>query len=338
MNNYYAVIMAGGVGSRFWPLSTPERPKQFLDFMGTGDSLLQKTYHRISNFVPEENILILTNEKYEPLVKEQLPQLLDTNLILEPEMRNTAPCLLYAALKIYKSNPKAQFLVAPSDHWIEDEKSFQEDIETCFQASESPGTLCTLGIKPTFAHTGFGYIETDKTDSNLLKKVIQFREKPDSETAEKFIAQGNFSWNAGIFVWSSQTLIEAFKKHQSSLYDLFESGWEALNTPLEKAFLKSEYAKAPSISIDYAILEKSDTILMKEAQFDWSDLGTWESLYEKLPKDPTGRVSLNSSLTAKINLEDFLMVKDARNILDIALEDFSIEAIEGTLYIVPQPK
>lgn len=187
MNNYYAVIMAGGVGSRFWPLSTPERPKQFLDFMGTGDSLLQKTYHRISNFVPEENILILTNEKYEPLVKEQLPQLLDTNLILEPEMRNTAPCLLYAALKIYKSNPKAQFLVAPSDHWIEDEKSFQEDIETCFQASESPGTLCTLGIKPTFAHTGFGYIETDKTDSNLLKKVIQFREKPDSETDRKSV-------------------------------------------------------------------------------------------------------------------------------------------------------
>ena len=222
--NYYAILMAGGVGSRFWPVSTTEYPKQFHDMLGAGVSLLQKTFGRLSQFIPSENILILTNERYTGLVMKQLPEVKPSQVVAEPAMRNTAPCILYAALKIQKMNPDALMVVAPSDHWIEDEKAFEKDVLSCFELCIKSKVLCTLGITPAFPNTGFGYIEfdKDKKDEPGLKKVKQFREKPDYETAKQFLSQGNFLWNAGIFMWSASAIIEAFQTYQPETYTLFE--------------------------------------------------------------------------------------------------------------------
>ena len=248
--------MAGGVGSRFWPVSTSKFPKQFHDMLGTGDTLIQKTFSRLSNLIPKENIFILTNEAYNDLVLEQLPEVTQRQVVLEPAMRNTAPCILYAALKVQKMNPDGVMIVAPSDHWIEDEEAFAKDVTACFEKCEKEEALCTLGIKPTFPNTGFGYIEFEKDSEADLKKVRQFREKPDYDTAKEFLSQGNFLWNAGIFTWSVKTIVDAFKNYQKEQFDLFDSGMEFYNTPKESEFIKENYPKAENISIDYAILEK----------------------------------------------------------------------------------
>ena len=284
---YYAILMAGGVGSRFWPVSTTEYPKQFHDMLGAGVSLLQKTFGRLSRFIPPENILILTNERYTGLVMEQLPQISPSQVVAEPAMRNTAPCILYAALKIRKMNPDALMVVAPSDHWIEDEHAFEQDVLRCFDMCSKAPVLCTLGIAPSFPNTGFGYIEFDRgeKDSPGLKKVQQFREKPDYETAKHFLSQGNFLWNAGIFMWSASAIIDAFKTYQPETHTLFEKGLEAYNTAAEEDFIASNYPEAANISIDYAILEQSDAVYVLPAGFDWNDLGTWGSLYDKLTMD-----------------------------------------------------
>ncbi|MEO9662377.1 MAG: mannose-1-phosphate guanylyltransferase, partial [Maribacter dokdonensis] len=255
--NYYAVLMAGGVGSRFWPISTSDNPKQFHDMLGTGDTLIQKTFQRLNKFVPTENILILTNERYNDLVLEQLPMVKQEQVVLEPAMRNTAPCILYAALKIQKMNEGAVMIVAPSDHWIEDEDAFAKDVTACFEKCETEDVLCTLGIKPSFPNTGFGYIEYNKEDTAPIKKVNQFREKPDYETAKDFLAQGNFLWNAGIFMWSAKTIVNAFQNFQPKQYALFRDGLVCYNTEDEKKFISENYPKAENISIDYAILENS---------------------------------------------------------------------------------
>ena len=232
--NYYAVLMAGGVGSRFWPISTTENPKQFHDMLGTGDTLIQKTFKRLNKFVPTENILILTNERYNDLVLEQLPLVKPDQVVLEPAMRNTAPCILYAALKIQKMNPDGVMIVAPSDHWIEDEDAFASDVTLCFDKCKKEEVLCTLGIQPTFPNTGFGYIEFEKNADTGLKKVHQFREKPDYETAKDFLAQGNFLWNAGIFMWSVKTIVKAFQNFQPEQYRLFEAGFRVI-IPMKNA-------------------------------------------------------------------------------------------------------
>jgi len=210
--NYYAVIMAGGVGSRFWPVSTPEFPKQFHDMLGTGETLVQKTFTRLSQLIPKENILILTNDKYGDILKEQLPMITNEQIVLEPDMRNTAPCILYASMKIKKQNPDAVMIVAPSDHWIEDEVQFVSNLQRAFDSCESDNVLMTLGIIPTFPNTGYGYIEYNKLDSRQIKKVVQFREKPDYQTAKTFIQRRNFLWNSGIFVWNVRSILEAFEK------------------------------------------------------------------------------------------------------------------------------
>src|SRR5690606_5684543 len=202
-DNYYAILMAGGVGSRFWPLSTRTNPKQFHDMLGSGRTLIQKTFDRLNRFVPTANILILTNEDYRDLVLEQLPQLGPEQLVFESAMRNTAPCIAYECLKIQKMDPDAVLIVATSDHWSEDEAAFERDVVACFEHCEKEEVLCTLGIKPTFPNTGFGYIEFEINDGAPIKKVSQFREKPDYETAKDFLARGNFLWNAGIFIWSA---------------------------------------------------------------------------------------------------------------------------------------
>ncbi len=266
--NYYAVIMAGGIGSRFWPVSTTEFPKQFHDMLGSGQTLLQKTFSRLEELIPSSNINILTNDRYIDIVLEQLPSVNAEQVILEPAMRNTAPCILLSALKIQKTDPNAMMLVAPSDHWIEDEVSFLKDVETGFKACSNDSKLLTLGINPTFPNTGFGYIEYNKKDKETIKKVNQFREKPDYDTAKQFLADGNFLWNAGIFIWSVESIVNSFKENLPEMYELFYSGIEKLNTSEERNFILENYEKSENTSIDYGILEKSDAVYVKKASFD----------------------------------------------------------------------
>lgn len=336
--NYYAVLMAGGVGSRFWPISTSSYPKQFHDMLGTGDTLIQKTFKRLNKFVPTENILILTNERYNDLVLEQLPLVKQEQVVLEPAMRNTAPCILYAAMKIQKMNPDGVMIVAPSDHWIEDEEAFAKDVTTCFEKCEKEEVLCTLGIKPSFPNTGFGYIEYEKDSAAGLKKVNQFREKPDYETAKEFLAQGNFLWNAGIFMWSVKTIVNAFKNYQKQQYDLFESGMSYYNTNEESEFIKENYPKAENISIDYAILENSSAIFVLPATFDWNDLGTWGSLYDKM-NDGTNE---NAVVGAKVLAEDasgnMIRSQKGKVVVVDGLNDYIIVDKEEVLLIYPKSK
>lgn len=336
--NYYAILMAGGVGSRFWPVSTQDFPKQFHDMLGTGDTLIQKTFQRLSHLIPKENILILTNERYNDLVLEQLPEVEQKQVVLEPAMRNTAPCILYASLKIQKENPDAVMIVAPSDHWIEDEATFSKNVQDAFNFCEDNDALMTLGIQPTFPNTGYGYIEFDKTNTSNIKSVNQFREKPDYETAKGFIAQGNFLWNAGIFMWSVKSAVNAFKNNQPKLFELFEKGIRDYNTNSESDFIKENYPKAENVSVDYAIMEKSSNVYVIAAEFDWNDLGTWGSLYDKLDKNNTG----NAIVNARTLTEDASgnMIKTANNKIVVvdSLNDYIIVDKEEVLLIYPKTK
>jgi mannose-1-phosphate guanylyltransferase len=337
-SNYYAVLMAGGVGSRFWPVSTSTYPKQFHDMLGSGDTLIQKTFKRLNRFIPAENILILTNVAYNDIVLEQLPAVKPEQVVLEPAMRNTAPCILYAALKIQKMNPNAVMIVAPSDHWIEDEAAFERDVKQCFDKCEKEEVLCTLGIQPTFPNTGFGYIEFDKQSPEGLKNVVQFREKPDIETAREFLAQGNFLWNAGIFMWSVNCIVNAFEKHQPSQHTLFCSGEELYNTPEEQAFIDENYPKAENISIDYAILEQAEAIYTLPATFDWNDLGTWGALYDKLDKDQDQNAVVQGRSVLKDSKGNLVRSSANRIVVLDGLEDFIVVDHDEVLLIFPKSK
>ena len=336
MNNYYAVIMAGGVGSRFWPVSTSDFPKQFHDMLGTGDTLLQKTFNRLNQLIPKENILILTNERYEDICLSQLPTIERRQILLEPDMRNTAPCILYAALKIKQINPNAVMIVAPSDHWIEDEKSFLKQVQSSFEYCATNNTLITLGIQPTFPNTGYGYIEFEKNVDNAFKKVNQFREKPDYETAKTFIEAGNFLWNAGIFIWSIKTIVDAFENFQPIMYQLFMKGFESYNTTQEKDFIKNNYGLAENISIDYAIMEKSNEIYVLPATFDWNDLGTWGSLYQKLDKDQNENAIINAHTVLDDAKGNMIRAQKGKTIIIKGLSDFIIVDENEKLIILPK--
>lgn len=330
--------MAGGVGSRFWPVSTAEYPKQFHDMLGTGETLIQKTFSRLSQIIPKENILILTNESYNDIVLEQLPSVTQEQVILEPAMRNTAPCILYASLKIKKQNPNALILVAPSDHWIEDEMQFAANLKQSFNYCETQDTLMTLGILPTFPNTGYGYIEYDKLDSRLIKKVVQFREKPDYKTAQKFIQSRNFLWNAGIFIWSVKSIVSAFEKFQPEMYEHFLKGYDAYNTPDEKAFIAENYPLAENISIDYAILEKAQNVFVLSATFDWNDLGTWGSLYDKLDKDESNNAIVNATVYLENASHNIIRTEGKKLVVIDGLKDYIIVDKEGVLFIYPKSK
>ena len=336
--NYYTVIMAGGIGSRFWPISTSEFPKQFQDMLGTGQSLLQKTFSRMYALIPSENTFILTNDRYVNLVQEQLPNISVNQIVLEPAMRNTAPCILLSALKIYKENPNALMLVAPSDHWIEDEASFLHDVETCFKACEEDDKLMTLGIHPTFPNTGYGYIESDKNASETIKKVNQFREKPDYETAKQFIEDGNFLWNAGIFIWSVKSIIASFKKNLPKMFQLFSEGNEKLNTSEERKFILENYEKAENISIDYGILERSENVYVKKAEFDWNDLGTWGALYDKLEKDDDENATVRANTSFKDSKGNMVFTSSEKLVVLDGIEDYIIVDKEDVLMIYPKRK
>jgi mannose-1-phosphate guanylyltransferase len=336
--NYYAILMAGGVGSRFWPVSTQDFPKQFHDMLGTGDTLIQKTFHRLANLIPEENIFILTNERYNDLVFEQLPSVTKRQVVLEPAMRNTAPCILYASLKIQKENEDAVMIVAPSDHWIEDEQGFSDNVKTAFDYCESNDALMTLGITPSFPNTGYGYIEYDKSAATEIKSVNQFREKPDYETAKSFINQGNFLWNAGIFMWSVKSVVSAFKNNQPELFDLFESGYAVYNTEFEDDFIRDNYRKAENISVDYALMEKSKNIYVIPATFDWNDLGTWGSLYDKLDKDDNANAVVNSKTLLEDASGNMIRSKSGKVVVVDGLKDYIIVDKEEVLLIFPKTK
>lgn len=336
--NYYAILMAGGVGSRFWPVSTQDFPKQFHDMLGTGDTLIQKTFQRLEQLIPTENIFILTNAMYNDLVLQQLPKVTQRQVLLEPAMRNTAPCILYAALKIQKENPNAVMVVAPSDHWIEDEKTFAKNVQQTFDFCATNDALMTLGIQPTFPNTGYGYIEFDKEATNAIKPVNQFREKPDYETAKSFIAQGNFLWNAGIFMWSANSVLKAFQKNQPELYELFAEGIPAYNTEDENEFIANNYADAENISVDYAIMEQSSNVYVLPAEFDWNDLGTWGSLYDKLDKDDSGNAVVNARTLTEDASGNMIRTKKGKIAVIDGLKDYIIVDKEEVLLIFPKEK
>ena len=330
--------MAGGVGSRFWPVSTSDFPKQFHDMLGTGDTLIQKTFNRLARLIPKENIVILTNQRYNHLILEQLPEITKRQVVLEPAMRNTAACILYASLKIQKENPDALMIVAPSDHWIENEKAFSKNVQQAFNFCSKNSALITLGITPTFPNTGYGYIEYDKTSTDGIKPVSQFKEKPVYKLAKQYIEQGNFLWNTGIFIWSVNSIVEAFRNNQPNLYKLFEAGIKVYNSDLENDFILDNYPKADNISVDYAIMEKSTNVHVIAAEFDWNDLGTWGSLYNKLDKDEARNAVVNSRTLTQDASGNMIRTKNNKIVVVDGLKDFIIVDKDELLLIYPKSK
>lgn len=336
-NKYYAVIMAGGVGSRFWPVSTQQNPKQFHDMLGTGQTLIQKTFDRLNKIIPSENIKIATNERYEGIVLKQLPKIDKKQVLLEPAMRNTAPCILYSALKIYKENPEAVMIVAPSDHWIEKEATFLENLEMAFEVSSQNDVLLTLGIEPNHPNTGYGYIQFEKSEQKM-KKVRCFTEKPSLEKAEKFIKQGDYLWNAGIFVWSAKSILQAFQRHLPKMYDLFSKGLETLNTEKESGFINEYYADCENISIDFGIMEKAENVSVIPVDIGWNDLGTWGSLYQKKQKDEKENATIGGTVFYRESNKNIVRVSEHKKVVLQGVTDFIIVEKDDVLFICSKSK
>ncbi len=288
--DHYCVIMAGGIGSRFWPLSRIKKPKQFLDILGVGKTLLQQTFERFSEVLPAENILIVSNEEYEDIIMEQLPKISAEQVLLEPMRRNTAPCIAYANYKINEVNPEAKIVVAPSDHLILKEQEFLEVVKKGLAFVEEKEALLTLGIQPSRPETGYGYIQITGDKNSIMvnesfRKVKTFTEKPDIKMANLFLESGDFFWNSGIFFWSLNTIMDSYNKHLSEVSSLFAEGKGKYYTHEESDFIAKTYPKCKNISIDYGIMEKADNVYVLCADFGWSDLGTWGSLYDMSKKN-----------------------------------------------------
>ena len=298
MTNQHLVIMAGGIGSRFWPLSDEKTPKQFLDILGTGRTLIQLTLARFEGIIPIENVWVVTSEEYTDLVRQQLPKVLPSHILSEPERRNTAPCICYASWRIKKENPRANIVVAPSDHIIADIPAFQACMEGAMEFSAETDAIVTLGIRPTHPETGYGYIKADLSYSSSrlhgIFRVDEFTEKPDAERAETFVKTGNYLWNSGIFIWNVNTIINAFRVYCPKISQAFERLMPIYGTDKEQAAIKQVYDKLESISIDYAILEKAEEVFVCPANFPWSDLGTWGSLRNQLSTDAYGNAAVGA--------------------------------------------
>lgn len=334
MKNNYVVIMAGGIGSRFWPASRTAKPKQFLDILGNGKSLLRQTYERFLTIAPANQILIVTHEDYAELVRNEIPEMDPNHILLEPQRQNTAPCIAYAAYKIYRENPKAQFVVAPSDHLILKEEIFTEQIKNCLAYVSTSNKLITLGIEPTHPNTGYGYIHFDKnTVDGSFHNVRSFTEKPNWEKAVSFIADGSYLWNAGIFIWSAKSIIQNFNLHCPEISFFFNQIETDFNDPETIQLIRSNYHNLPSISVDYAIMEKSDDILTMPANIGWSDIGTWAALHEVMNKDEdqNGLLSTNpelcqmtaskGNLVRQINPEKLTIIDGLENYLVVDEKD-----------------
>lgn len=282
-NNQYCVIMAGGIGSRFWPKSRQTMPKQFLDILGTGKSFIRHTFERFAKLIPAENFLVVTNRKYKELVLEHIPELKESQILCEPIGRNTAPCIAYAAYTLQKLNPEAKMVVTPADHLILGEEEFRAIIGECMDFATERNALVTVGIKPTRPDTGYGYIQV--SDNQPLSKVKCFTEKPNLELAQTFIRCGEFFWNSGIFIWSVKSIIEAFEKYLPEHHALFSALQPALGTDKEAAAVEQVFSECRAISIDYGVMEKADNVYVRCGEFGWSDVGTWGSVYQHSRKD-----------------------------------------------------
>ncbi len=365
-SNKFVLIMAGGVGSRFWPKSRNHFPKQFIDILGTGESLLQLTYKRFLKVCPNDNILVLTNESYASLVKEQLPTILSNNILLEPSRNNTAPCIAYATYKILKQNIDANIIVAPSDHLILKEDVFLDKIEQALAFADRHDALLTLGISPTRPDTGYGYIEYDETQGSSnkdqeikiknqvsrnkdkgegdlqeglaseVKKVSAFREKPVLAKAQEYLQNGKYLWNAGIFIWKASSLQKAFEKYAPEIDTLFKSGNAIYNTSEETAFILDNYHNSPNISIDYAILEKADNIYTIPADIGWSDLGTWASLHAIAEKDEELNVFNGDHIHLKNTTDCMINLPKGKAAVIRGLDNYIVVDDEHVLLIYPK--
>lgn len=307
----YVVIMAGGIGSRFWPLSKRSYPKQFHDILGVGKSLLRLTFDRFAEFIAVENIYVITNESYTLLVHDQLPEMPEANIIDEPASMNTAPCVAYASYKIFAQNPKANLVFAPSDHLITDEKTFVKSMQLALEFTAKNKMLLTLGIKPNRPDTGYGYIQHHENEvSNGIYKVKTFTEKPTLEIAKTFLDSGDFSWNSGIFIWKAEDILGEFELHQPDMFELFQKGAKKYNTSDEQAFINKQYPLCKSISIDYAIMEKTKIAGIVPVDFGWSDLGTWKSLFVLREKDEFNNLKHGNNIEI-YNSKNCLIVEEA---------------------------
>ncbi len=332
MNNNYCIIMAGGVGSRFWPISRNNKPKQFLDFFGTGRSLIQMTFDRFRQLMPAENIFIVSNVIYKDLILEQLPELKESQVLLEPHRRNTAPCIAYAMYRIAAITENANIIVAPSDHLILKENDFIDALKAGLHFVEENDSLLTLGIKPSRPETGYGYIQIEEGTTNL-RKVKTFTEKPNLELAKVFIETGEFFWNAGIFLWSLKSIQKAFEQYLPDVNNKFLPGLSFFNTDKEQAFINEIYPSCPNISIDYGIMEKSPNVYVLCSDFGWTDLGTWSSLYELSDKDESGNAKLKCNTLFYNSKNNMVTMPENKLVVVDGLEDYLIAESDNVLLI-----
>ena len=346
-SNIYVAIMAGGIGSRFWPASRVERPKQFMDILGVGKSLIRLTFERFLKLTPAENIFIITNEMYKNLCLEHLPELTGNQILCEPSRNNTAPSVAYTAFKLQALNPEANFIIAPSDHIVLKEDIFVEALRKALDFAEREDALCTLGIRPSRPDTGYGYInyeqknvEPPHENDNIggIHKVIQFTEKPNYDKAKAFLASGNYLWNAGIFIWRTKSILSAFQQNASEIYAILSKGNSFYNTPEEQRFINEHYPTTPKISVDYAIMEKAKNIYTIPADFGWSDLGTWGSLHAESDQDEYGNVLQGDHIV--INDVTNTLVRVPKNKLVVLrdIDNYIIIDEEDVLMIYPKSK
>lgn len=336
-NHNHIVIMAGGVGSRIWPMSVENKPKQFIDVLGVGRSLLQLTYDRFKGLCPNENVWIVTNKKYDAWIKEQLPEVPAENILLEPCRRNTAPCIAYVSWHIKAKDPKANLVITPSDHIVMDTAEFRRVITQCLKFTSETDAILTLGMKPNHPETAYGYIQADLSSSSPRNKEIfridTFREKPDLQTAQKYIQQNNFFWNAGIFIWSVSTIVNAFRIYSPAISKIFENMLSIYGTDKEQEMIDLHYPECENISVDYAIMEKAEEIFVCPANFGWSDLGSWSSLYMHTRHDLYG----NSLIGTDINVYDthncMIHTTQEKKVVVQGLDDYIVAEKDNLLLI-----
>ncbi|MEO9144096.1 MAG: sugar phosphate nucleotidyltransferase [Ginsengibacter sp.] len=337
--NNYVAIMAGGIGSRFWPVSRVDYPKQFLDILNTGRTLIQATFDRFAQYIPLENIFIVTSIQYKEIVAEQLPLINPDNIVCEPSRKNTAPCIAYISYKLQQLNPRSNLICAPADHLILDDTAY---VKTSFEAlefTEKNNALLTLGIKPYQPNTGYGYIQYEQHAVNdNIYKVKTFTEKPDLELAKTFIASGDFLWNAGIFVWKTKSIISAFEKYLPEIHEIFDGAKLAMNTPKEKEAIELIYPLCVNISIDYGIIEKADNVYVIPSTFGWSDLGTWGSAYENIEKDDNSNAIAGENIILFDSTKNIVHSASDKLILLQGLEDFIVVDTKDALLICKKEK
>ena len=333
----FCIIMAGGIGSRFWPLSKDNCPKQFLDILGTGKSFIRSTYERFSPVIPDENFLVVTNAAYKHLVLEHLPMLKPDQVLCEPARRNTAPCIAYACYRIQSQCSDANIVVTPADHLVTNETEFQRVIRLGFDfLAKNPQALMTIGIKPSRPETGYGYIQVKKSEVKSQKSEVEgvtcFKEKPDYDTAVQFLKEGNFFWNSGIFLWTLQGIMNAFKRDLPAMVELFDQGKDKFGTPAEQAFINEKFLDCQNISIDYGIMEKSPDTYTIPADFGWSDIGTWGSLFTHAKKDESGN-AVRGKVVSVNNKNTIVNIEEGTEAVVEGLEDYLVAYRDHSLLV-----